>query len=59
MLLVSLFLVSLSGVSAANQTINSTSTGGIAQGITNTGTGETLFLQPGIYNKPIKILTSM
>ncbi|OQD58824.1 adhesin-like protein [Methanobrevibacter arboriphilus JCM 13429 = DSM 1125] len=51
MLLVSLFLVSLSGVSAANQTINSTSTGGIAQGITNTGTGETLFLQPGIYNK--------
>jgi len=46
-----LLLLSLSAVSAVNQTITSTSVGGIAQGIDDTGVGDTLFLQGGTYNK--------
>ena len=36
---------------AADQRINDTSTGGILQGITDIGTGDTLYLNPGTYNK--------
>lgn len=42
---------SLQTTFAANNTINGTSTGGIGTGITNTGAGDTLFLQSGTYNK--------
>ncbi|MDR2967583.1 MAG: hypothetical protein LBU74_06510 [Methanobacteriaceae archaeon] len=52
MVLSFLFIVcSLQTPYAANQTIDNTTVGGIAQGINNTGIGEILFLQPGIYNK--------
>lgn len=46
-----LLFCSLSAINAANQTINSTSAGGIAQGIVDTETEGTLTLNPGIYNK--------
>lgn len=46
-----LLICSLSTISAANNTISDTDTGGILQGITDTGNGETLFLNPGTYNK--------
>ncbi|MBZ9570944.1 Ig-like domain-containing protein [Methanobrevibacter sp. TMH8] len=46
-----LLICSLSTISAANNTISDTSTGGILQGITDTGTGDTLYLNPGTYNK--------
>jgi len=46
-----LFIASLSAASAANNTIDDTDTGGILQGITNTGNGDTLTLKEGIYNK--------
>lgn len=46
-----LSILAISNVSATNQTINSSSTGGISQGITDNGDGDTLFLQSGTYNK--------
>ncbi|MBZ9570587.1 hypothetical protein KQY27_03380 [Methanobrevibacter sp. TMH8] len=46
-----LLICSLSTISAANNTISDTSTGGILQGIADTGTGDTLYLNPGTYNK--------
>ncbi|MBZ9570266.1 hypothetical protein KQY27_01725 [Methanobrevibacter sp. TMH8] len=46
-----LFVLSLSIVSAANNTINPTTSGGIDQGIVDTGDGDTLFLENGTYNK--------
>jgi predicted outer membrane repeat protein len=46
-----LLFCSLASISASNQTIDNSTSGGIAQGITDTGSGDTLFLQPGIYNK--------
>lgn len=46
-----LLLCSLSTISAANQTIGADDTGGIGKGINDTGVGDTLFLQPGNYNK--------
>lgn len=51
LLAVVLIICSLSTISAADQTINDTSTGGILQGISDTGTGDTLYLNPGTYNK--------
>ncbi|MCL2687627.1 MAG: hypothetical protein FWE58_03745 [Methanobrevibacter sp.] len=48
---VALLICSVSTVNADNHTIYANDEGGIAQGIINTGTGNTLFLQPGIYNK--------
>ncbi|WP_342667562.1 right-handed parallel beta-helix repeat-containing protein, partial [Methanobrevibacter cuticularis] len=44
-----LFVCSLSTISAANNTINTSST--ITNGIAGTGAGDTLTLQEGIYNK--------
>ncbi|KZX17108.1 bacterial Ig-like domain protein [Methanobrevibacter cuticularis] len=44
-----LFVCSLSTISAANNTINTSST--ITDGIAGTGDGDTLTLQEGIYNK--------
>lgn len=38
-------------MNAADHTINSTTSGGIEQGISDTGTGDTLYLNPGTYNK--------
>ncbi len=51
LLAIVLIICSLTTISAANQTISDTDTGGILQGIANTGTGETLYLNPGTYNK--------
>lgn len=51
LLILVLIIFSLSTISAADQTISDTSTGGILQCITNTGNGDTLYLNPGIYNK--------
>ncbi|MBZ9571168.1 hypothetical protein KQY27_06395, partial [Methanobrevibacter sp. TMH8] len=46
-----LVLYSLSTVSAANQTISNTTSGGIDKGIKNTENQGTLTLNPGTYNK--------
>ena len=47
-----LFLISsLSTICAANKTIGTEDSGGIRQGIDETGTWDTLFLKPGVYNE--------
>lgn len=48
-ILITLLFFSLSTISAANITITDSHTGGIAQGIRDTGVGDTLFLQPDTY----------
>jgi hypothetical protein len=50
MVLVFTLLLSVSVVSAADTTIDPTTAGGISQGITNTGSGDVLTLEQGIYN---------